>query len=50
MNGGYGAEAALSRLLALERYFGAEALGWLNLQQTYDLRVAEIANKHLIDM
>jgi addiction module HigA family antidote len=35
--------------LRLERYFGAEALGWLNLQQIYDLRVAEINNKRAID-
>lgn len=27
--------------LRLERYFGSEALGWLNLQSAYDLRVAE---------
>lgn len=27
--------------LRLERYFGCEAQGWLNLQSTYDLRVAE---------
>ena len=30
--------------LRLERYFGSEAKGWLNLQATYELRVAEIAN------
>jgi addiction module HigA family antidote len=29
--------------LRLERYFGSEAQGWLNLQSAYDLRVAEIA-------
>ena len=29
--------------LRLERYFGSEAQGWLNLQTAYDLRVAEIA-------
>lgn len=28
--------------LRLERFFGAEATGWLNLQATHDLRVAEI--------
>ncbi|OWY28126.1 HigA family addiction module antitoxin [Herbaspirillum robiniae] len=26
--------------LRLERYFGSEALGWLNLQTAYDLRIA----------
>jgi plasmid maintenance system antidote protein VapI len=25
----------------LERYFGSEAQGWLNLQAAYDLRIAE---------
>lgn len=25
----------------LERYFGSEAQGWLNLQNAYDLRMAE---------
>jgi antitoxin HigA-1 len=29
--------------LRLERYFGSEAQGWLNLQSAYDLRVAEKA-------
>lgn len=29
--------------LRLERYFGSEAQGWLNLQSAYDLRVAELA-------
>ena len=29
--------------LRLERYFGSEAQGWLNLQSMYDLRVAEIS-------
>lgn len=27
--------------LRLERYFGSEAQGWLNLQSAYDLRIAE---------
>jgi len=27
--------------LRLERYFGNEAHGWLNLQSAYDLRMAE---------
>jgi addiction module HigA family antidote len=27
--------------LRLERYFGSDAQGWLNLQSAYDLRVAE---------
>jgi addiction module HigA family antidote len=30
--------------LRLERYFGSEAEGWLNLQAAYELRVAEIEN------
>lgn len=30
--------------LRLERYFGSEAKGWLNLQVAYELRVAEIEN------
>jgi addiction module HigA family antidote len=29
--------------LRLERYFGSEAQGWLNLQTAYDLRIAENA-------
>src|SRR5450830_1836254 len=29
--------------LRLERYFGSEAQGWLNLQTAYDLRIAESA-------
>ena len=36
--------------MRLERYFGADALGWLNLQQSHDLRVAEIGSKHSIEM
>jgi addiction module HigA family antidote len=31
--------------LRLERYFGSEATGWLNLQSAYDLRVAEISTE-----
>jgi addiction module HigA family antidote len=27
--------------LRLERYFGSEAQGWLNLQSAYDLRMTE---------
>ena len=27
--------------LRLERYYGSEAQGWLNLQTAYDLRVAQ---------
>ena len=27
--------------LRLERYFGSDAQGWLNLQSAYDLRIAE---------
>ena len=30
--------------LRLQRYFGSEARGWLNLQAAYELRVAEIEN------
>ncbi len=30
--------------LRLERYFGSEAKGWLNLQAAYELRMAEIEN------
>ena len=30
--------------LRLERYFGSEARGWLNLQAAYELRVAEMEN------
>lgn len=29
--------------LRLERYFGSDAQGWLNLQSAYDLRMAEKA-------
>lgn len=29
--------------LRLERYFGSEAQGWLNLQTAYDLRRAQIS-------
>jgi antitoxin HigA-1 len=29
--------------LRLQRYFGSEAQGWLNLQTAYELRLAEIA-------
>jgi antitoxin HigA-1 len=38
-NRGVSADTALR----LERYFGSEAQGWLNLQSAYDLRVAEKA-------
>jgi addiction module HigA family antidote len=34
--------------LRLERYFGSEALGWLNLQAAYDLRIAEKLNAKTI--
>lgn len=36
-NRGVSADTALR----LDRYFGSEAQGWLNLQAAYDLRVAE---------
>ncbi|MGC4241034.1 MULTISPECIES: HigA family addiction module antitoxin [Herbaspirillum] len=29
--------------LRLERYFGSEAQGWLNLQTAYDLRMAQLS-------
>ncbi len=29
--------------LRLERYFGSEAQGWLNLQSAYDLRMAQMS-------
>ena len=35
--------------LRLERYFGSEAQGWLNLQSAYDLRIAEKAVGKSID-
>lgn len=31
--------------LRLERYFGSEASGWLALQATHDLRVAQITQQ-----
>jgi len=34
--------------LRLERYFGSEAKGWLNLQAAYELRMAEIENSKAI--
>lgn len=34
--------------LRLERYFGSEAQGWLNLQAAYDLRVAEKLSSRII--
>jgi antitoxin HigA-1 len=34
--------------LRLERYFGSEAKGWLNLQAAYASRVAEIENGQAI--
>jgi addiction module HigA family antidote len=35
--------------MRLARYFGGEALSWLNLQTAYDLRVAEISNTKRIE-
>ncbi len=35
--------------LRLARFFGGDARSWLNLQITYDLRVAEIANTSRIE-
>jgi addiction module HigA family antidote len=34
--------------LRLERYFGSQAQGWLNLQAAYDLRVAEKQSAKII--
>lgn len=34
--------------LRLERYFGSEAQGWMNLQTTYDLLIAEISAGEVI--
>ncbi len=34
--------------LRLERYFGSEAQGWLNLQSAYELRLAEKKNAKII--
>ena len=35
--------------LRLARYFGTDAQSWVNLQATYDLRVAELAAGETID-
>src|SRR4030066_760419 len=35
--------------LRLARYFGTDAQSWINLQATYDLRVAELAAGVTID-
>lgn len=35
--------------MRLARYFGGDAQSWLNLQVTYDLRVAEIAAAKTIE-
>jgi len=43
-NRGISADTALR----LERYFGSEALGWLNLQAAYDLRVAHKQSAKII--
>ena len=43
-NRGISADTALR----LERYFGSEAQGWMNLQAAYDLRVAEKLNAKAI--
>ena len=43
-NRGVSADTALR----LERYFGSEAQGWLNLQTAYDLRLAEKSSAKLI--
>lgn len=32
--------------LRLERYFGSEAQGWLNLQSAFDLRNAEVSTEN----
>jgi addiction module HigA family antidote len=43
-NRGVSADTALR----LERYFGSDAQGWLNLQAAYDLRVAQKQSAKLI--
>ena len=35
--------------MRLARYFGGDAMSWLNLQTAYDLRVAEISNAKRIE-
>ena len=35
--------------MRLARYFGGDAHSWLNLQATYDLRLAELANARKIE-
>ncbi len=35
--------------MRLARYFGGDALSWLNLQAAYDLRVAELQNRERIE-
>ena len=35
--------------MRLARYFGGDARSWLNLQASYDLRLAEIANARRIE-
>ena len=35
--------------LRLERYFGSDAQGWLNLQSTYDLKIAGKASAKAIE-
>ena len=35
--------------MRLARYFGGDALSWLNLQMTYDLRVAQRTNAKKIE-
>ena len=35
--------------MRLARYFGGDAGSWMNLQASYDLRVAEIANAKRIE-
>ncbi|MDX6383144.1 MAG: antitoxin HigA [Blastocatellia bacterium] len=36
--------ASADTAMRMARYFGGDARSWLNLQTTYDLRVAEIRN------
>lgn len=43
-NRGVSADTALR----LERYFGSEAQGWLNIQSAYDLRLAEKSSAKVI--
>jgi len=36
--------------LCLERYFGSDAQGWLNLQKTYELRISETKGRKIVPL